>query len=152
MNDFNKEHLAVKAYRLAEMTDRDWKRVMPIYHQEAKQWDRFTNIFSCLLILSGAIALYLDWLPPWFRIFGAVAIIMAVQSFANHQGRKEGFQIGYEWGKEDGVCKAMGIKEEEKGEMFQQARKVIVEFKVESGNPDLELGKKWRDGPEDSKS
>jgi hypothetical protein len=154
MDDFEKERLAVKVYRLAEITNSDWKIVMPRYNQQLKEWSIFPTIFWHVLALSGIAAIFLDWFYPWFHpwfaIIGVLALFITGEHFAKRSGEVEGFQTGYEWGKQDGVCKALDIKESEKLDLLRLARKVIVEFKVGSGDPDLEVGMKSREGPEDT--
>jgi len=57
MDDLEKEKLAVKAYRLSEMTDLDWKKVMPKYRHQLREWWLLPNILWFFIII-------VDWGRP----------------------------------------------------------------------------------------
>jgi hypothetical protein len=144
MNDLEKEKLAVKAYRLSEMSDMDWKKVMPKYGAQLKEWWIIPNIIWYLLLLAGPITIYFNLYYPWLPTIALIISYYAVAQIGSRAGNIEGFQIGFEWGKIDGVCRGLDINEEEQDVLLQKARELIVEFKAESGDPNLELGKSFR--------
>ncbi|MDI6790477.1 MAG: hypothetical protein QME44_07305 [Thermodesulfobacteriota bacterium] len=145
MNNFEKEKIAVKAYRLAEMSDHDWKKVMLKYGHSLKEWWVIPTNLWYFLSLAGIVVIIFNWFSPWLRIIALLPALYAAMQIGSRAGNVDGFQIGYEWGKEDGVCKGMGIDETEKDEFLRLARDLIVEFKVESGDPMLGLGKRAKD-------
>jgi|GEM_PF-2570235 len=144
MDDLQNEQLAVKAYRLSEMTDSDWKKVMPKYAQQLKEWRIIPNLFWWVLVLAGPIAFGFKLYSPWLPIVASLISIYSAAQIGSRVGNIKGFQIGYEWGKIDGVCKGLEINESEQDNILQKARKLIVEFKVESGDPKLEIGEEFR--------
>jgi hypothetical protein len=94
--------------------------------------------------LTGVIAVGFNWYSPWLPITAFLISSYAAAQIGSRAGNIDGFMTGYERGKIDGDCRSLGIKETEQDEFLQKARKLIVEFKVESGDPDLELGKQFR--------
>ena len=144
MDDFKREQLAVKAYRLSEMTDLDWKKVMPKYGHQLKEWWVLPNRLWWVLIIAGVIAVGSGWYFPWLPITALFISLYSAAQIGSRSGNIDGFQTGYEWGKIDGVCRGLGIQETEQDSLLQKASELIIEFKVESGDPSLELGEEFR--------
>jgi len=149
MNGVERQRFALKAYRLAEMTKDDWKKLKLSYSQLSKEWWLIPTFIWYVLffavLLAGVILEVFDSIPFWFQIVGGILFIYSLWQIVNRKGNLEGFQYGYEMGKRDGVCKALGIKQAEQEKLLGLARSLITEFKVETGDPDFELGKNMRD-------
>jgi hypothetical protein len=144
MDDFEREQLAVKAYRLSEMTGSDWKKVMPKYGHQLKEWRIIPNAIWLFLGIAGIFVVGFNWFFPWLPIVAFIVSLYSAAQIGSRAGNIDGFQTGYEWGKIDGVCRGLGIKEAEQEKLLQKARELIIEFKVHSGDPDLELGENFR--------
>jgi hypothetical protein len=129
------ERRAVKAYCLRDVKGPDWLRVMPKYRQQLKKWQFIPSIIYILLFLAGGIAIGFNWYYPWLPIAGFLISALAARNLGSRYGNIDGFQIGYEWGKEDGVCRGLGIKETEQEELLQSADDYISEVEWETGDP-----------------
>jgi hypothetical protein len=146
MRDFQKEKIALKAYRLAEISDHDWEKVLNRYQNTLREMWLIPNfiwyamaIIGPILMIGGAV-----FTDEKLMLIGVIVGFSGYYKIRNRSAMVDGFRYGYEWGKRDGVCVGLGIREQEQSELFRLAHDLIIEFKVETGDPDLELGKRIR--------
>lgn len=143
MEDFGKERLSIKAYRLSEVSGNDWDKLLPKYKEYIGGW-QVTPKISWLLSILCLLLIFSNLYYPWFPMIAFVVFWGLNQKVSKLDGQIEGFQDGYELGKTDGVCRGLGIKKTEQDELLKKARELIVEFKVESGDRNLELGEEFK--------
>lgn len=138
MEDFERRQLAVKAYRLSGVSRLDWKRVMPKYGHQVKEWWIIPNPIWLLLIVGSGITLYFNWFFPWLQLGAFLISLYYAAQIGSRAGNIDGFQVGYEWGQSDGVCKALNINDSEKEELLKFGREVDIELEVGSYDTDIE--------------
>lgn len=115
------------------MTSVDWKEVLPRYRGAYKEW---TITPTWLWLLIGAIGiLAVIYAPaPW----GDAGCSLIAGSFfilgSRSTSADERFQIGYEWGLEDGVYRGMGIPKDQQADAAKRAHEWRVEYRLNTGD------------------
>lgn len=118
MNTDENTDLSARVQELSMVSDENWGRVLPRYRLAQTQGSLVPTWMLIMVLFLGS-AMMLMALVGIKSIWLAFAVTVAMISaflLGNRFGNDEGFKAGYEWGKEDGVCAALGISEEEKSE------------------------------------
>lgn len=133
MDEKGKRLLGVKAFRLAEVSDREWQNIMPKYRAETRVWWLVPTAVWVVLLIAGTCPVLLDWHSPVLRIEGLVLALVAAAKLGARIARTDSFRLGYDLGRWHGVCRGLGIEEEDQEELYLQARDLIYE--TESKEP-----------------
>ena len=121
--------LGLKAIQMSEV---DWAEVMPRYHKAYHEWT-ITPLWLWFLVIGLGLISIESFPNPWSYIgvflVGLSCWILGSRSSSDH----ERFQIGYEWGLEDGVCAGLGIPADEKNATLKKAHEWKVEYRMNTG-------------------
>lgn len=140
MEQISKRRLGVKVFRLAEVSESEWRKIMPRYWSETKVWWLIpTSVWSLLLVAGTGFSLYEggDFLQ---RLAGLALALFAAVKLGGRYCQRDGFQFGYDLGRWDGVCRALEIDEKEREELYFLARGLIYESDSET-EPEKSSGK-----------
>ncbi len=131
MDERGKRLLGVKAFRLAEVSDRDWEKVMPKYWAETKVWWLVPTAVWVALLIAGVCPVLFGWHSSVLRFEGLALSLLAAGKLGGRFGQGDGFHLGYDLGRWHGVCRGLGITEEEQEELYLLARSQIYETEPE---------------------
>jgi hypothetical protein len=132
MNQTCKRRLGVKVFRLAEVSESEWRKVMPRYWSETKVWWLVpTSVWVVLLIAGAGLVLY-EGGSSLLRLEGLALALFAAGKIGGRYCQTDGFQFGYDLGRWDGVCRPMDINDKEREELYFLARGLIYESESET--------------------
>jgi hypothetical protein len=122
-----KRLLGEKAFRLAEVSDRDWQKIMPKYWTETKVWWLVPTAVWVALLIAGVCPVLFDWHSLGLRIVGLALALVAAGKLGGRIGQTDGFCLGYDLGRWHGVCRGLGIEEKDQEELYLLARGLVYE-------------------------
>ena len=83
----------------SDISDQLWKHVMPLYAKAMREW---SITISPVLYVACVLSLIVHFLIGGWATYLALSVfIYAIYKVGYREGNVEGFQIGYEWGRED---------------------------------------------------
>ena len=98
-------HLGLKAIQMSREVD--WKEVLTRYRDAYREWTLTPSWLWILLAILGAVGI--PSIPDPWNYSGVALIGLSCWILGSRSpSADERFQIGYEWGLEDGVCAGLG--------------------------------------------
>lgn len=137
-----KKRLGVKVFRLAEVSDDEWRKVMPRYWSETKVWWLIPTWVWIVLLVAGA-GLVLEVDSTLLRLEGLALALLAAAKIGGRYSQTDGFQFGYDLGRWDGVCRTLDVEDQQREELYFLARDLVYESESET-EPGKPFGKENR--------
>jgi len=125
LNDIPIEARAYKAYQTMPIDGPEWREVMLRYRQKLNEWS-FTsyNLWLVSAVLSIALTLFL---PTYWNLIGIILCLLSGWQLGAKYSVIDGFQTGYEWGKEEGSLRALDIPKENELKLLNEIRNLETE-------------------------
>ena len=96
----------------------EWQQVMPRYRLQQKEWTFIPNFIWVILIVLSIISIY--YVQNLWSIAGVIVALYSAAQLGSRSGNIDGFQIGYEWGKENAIMQTYDITEEQLYEITKE--------------------------------
>lgn len=132
MDQVRKRRLAVKVFQLAEVSDDEWRKIIPRYWAETRAWWLFPTWVWIVLLVAGAGLVLYEGDSSLMRLEGLVLAVFAAVKIGGRYFQTDGFQFGYDLARWDGVCQTMDIDEKEREELYFLARGLIYDSESET--------------------
>ena len=101
--------------KFSRVSDAEWKKIMPRYRAQQTEWFVIPNYVWVALVVA-SIALIFYFQNSW-NIVGIIIGLYSAAQLGSRSGNVDGFQIGYEWGKEQAIMQAYKLSPEQLNEM-----------------------------------
>jgi len=106
----------------SKVSDKEWKHIMPLYRVQQSEWFMVPNFIWVMLIIFSITAIYL--LQNYWGIAAAVIGFYSSAQLGSRSGNIDGFQIGYEWGKEQAIMQAYNISSEQLNDITKENNEI----------------------------
>ncbi len=86
---------------VSRVSDAEWKQIMPRYRMQQKEWFVIPNFIWILQTILSIALIY--FMQGYWVIAGIIVGFYSAAQMGSRSGNIGGFQIGYEWGKEEAI-------------------------------------------------
>lgn len=86
---------------IVRLSDKEWQQILSRYRAQLANWQVIPSYVWLSLIVASAAMVVL--LPSVWRLLAALLGFYSSAQLGSRGGNIDGFQIGYEWGKETSI-------------------------------------------------
>jgi len=132
MDEISKRRLGVKAFRLADVSADEWRKLMPRYWAETRVWWLVPSWVWIVMLIAGTGLVLHEGGSLLLHLAGLALAVFAAVKIGGRYCQTDGFQFGYDLGRWDGVCRALDVDEKEREDLYFLARGLIYESDSET--------------------
>lgn len=108
--------------QFSKVSDTEWKQIMPRYREQQAEWHTIPNFVWVMLILSSISFVF--YIQNWWGIVGVIISLYSAAQIGSRSGNIDGFQIGYEWGKEQAIMQAYKLSPEQLNDIIEENNEI----------------------------